>query len=220
MIRLTSTTSQISDGIKCLIYGKSGVGKTPLLITAPGMCLISAEKGLLSVQRMRATACIVINSYPEMIEVMTWCYQSQEAKQFYTFGLDSVSEIAELVLAKELSINKDPRKAYGNLATEMIKLAKYFRDIPTKNTVLIAKEEYDKDETTGVTLYQPQFPGQKLGPAMPYYFDETLRMVEINGQRALATKLNFQQFARDRSGNLAEYEPPDLTHVFRKILGV
>jgi len=52
------------------------------------------------------------------------------------------------------------------------------------------------------------------------YFDETLRLTHVNGYPTICTRKNLTQFARDRSGNLAEFEPPDLTHVFRKILNL
>lgn len=206
-----------------LVYGKSGVGKTPLLASAPSPIILSGEKGLLSIRRTH-TAFIDISSFAAFKEACRWVAESHEARQFYTIGLDSLSEIAETVLTERKRVQKDPRKAYGDVADEVIAYVKAIRDLPGRTVVLIAKEEYDKDEATGFMMYGPMFPGKQLGPKLPYYFDETFRMIDGRDQTnqkftALHTTGSFQHVARDRSGNLAEYEQPNLTHIFEKILG-
>jgi hypothetical protein len=46
-------TDQAPDnGIKCLVYGGSGVGKTPLCASAPAPFIISAEAGLRSIKHL------------------------------------------------------------------------------------------------------------------------------------------------------------------------
>lgn len=222
MIRIQSTADVAINGIKTLIYGGSGVGKTPLCATAPGMIYFSAENGLLSVRKL-ARPFIEISGYASLIEAYQWAAGSNEAKQFYTFCLDSLSEIAEVVLTEEKRKSKDPRKAYGEVIDQVILLARAFRDLPGKNVVVICKEEFSKDETTGGMMFGPMLPGNKLGQKLPYYFDETFRMVvnPLNrAQKALITAPSFQHTARDRSGMLAEYEAPDLTAIFKKILGI
>lgn len=204
------------------MYGPAGVGKTPLCATAPSPLILSAERGLLSLKRTN-TPYIEITGYASLVEAYQWCAGSAEARQFWTYCLDSLSEIAEVVLTEEKRKSKDPRKAYGEVIEQVVMLARAFRDLPGKNVVLVAKEEYSKDETSGAVLYQPSMPGNKLGPKLPYFFDEVFRM-EYNpsnrAQRGLHTVGSFQHVARDRSGMLAEYEPCDLTVVFKKILGI
>lgn len=222
MIRIQSTADVAINGIKLLVYGASGVGKTPLCATAPDPILFSAEQGLLSLRRTR-TPYIAITNYAGLVEAYQWAAGSAEARQFYTFCLDSLSEIAEVVLVEEKRKSKDPRKAYGEVIDQVILLARAFRDLPGKSVVIIAKEEYSKDEATGAMMFGPMMPGNKLGQKLPYYFDETFRMVvnPLNrAQKALVTVPSFQHTARDRSGMLAEYEAPDLTAIFRKILEI
>jgi hypothetical protein len=217
-----SADININDGIKCLLYGAAGVGKTPTLATAPAPIILSAERGLLSIRRTR-TAYIEIKDYRDLWEAYQWCAGSAEARQFYTIGLDSISEIAEVVLTEEKRKSKDPRKAYGEVIDNVVNLCRAFRDLPGRSVVLIAKEEYEKEETSGAMMFKPMMPGAKLGPKLPYYFDEVFRMIcnPINrAQRALHTVASFQHVARDRSGMLAEYEEPNLTSVFRKILQI
>lgn len=224
MITIRSTADITNDGIKCLIYGQSGVGKTPLLATAPLPIIASAERGLLSIRRCNPPIPFVeITSYQSLVEFFNWCSGSHEARQFFTIGLDSLSEIAEVCLVEaKRTAGKDPRRAYGAIIDDVIALVKGFRDLPGRTVVLLAKEEYDKEEASGAFMYQPMLPGKQLGPKLPYYFDEVFRM-EFNPadrkQRALHTAGSFQHVARDRSGMLAEYESPNLTNIFKKILG-
>jgi hypothetical protein len=221
-IQYTDAYDPRRDGIKMMLYGNYGIGKTPLLGTAPMPLVISAENGLLSLRRQHV-AFIEIRSIAGLDDAMRWIVQSQEAKQFYTFGLDSVSEIAETCLTEEKSKTKDPRKAYGEIIDKVVERIRWFRDMPGKSVVIIAKEEWVKEEDTGITRYRPMMPGQQLGPKLPYFFDEVIRMIQHptdQRQRALCTRSTFQHAARDRSGMLDEYERPDLTFVFRKILGV
>ena len=225
MIQVRYSDDVRINGIKMMVYGASGVGKTPLLATGPVPIILSGERGLLSISRTR-TAYIEIRNYADLTEAYSWCARSQEAQQYWTIGLDSLTELAEVILVEEKRKTKDPRKAYGELQDQVISMVKGFRDLPGKNVVLIAKETYDKDESTGTMLYSPMFPGQKLSPKLPYYFDEVFRMLvgkdPTTGKiwRALHTQASYQHTARDRSGNLAEYEPPDLMQVFKKILNI
>ena len=47
-INLKSTRGAASDGVKVLVYGQAGSGKTSLIGTLPAPIIISAEAGLLS----------------------------------------------------------------------------------------------------------------------------------------------------------------------------
>lgn len=224
MIQVRYSSDVAMNGVKTLVYGKPGVGKTPFLASAPVPIILSAEKGLLSVRAMNVPY-IEINDYKQLTEAMMWAIRSQEAQQYWTFGLDSMSEICEVVLTERKKTQKDPRKAYGDVADEGIAIARYFRDsLPGKNVIVVCKEEFDKDEATGSMLYQPMMPGKQLGPKLPYFFDEVWRLVagEQNGQRfnAICTRGNYQFVARSRSGNLADFEQPNATTIFKKILGI
>jgi hypothetical protein len=210
------------NGVKCLAYGRSGAGKTRLAATAPNPIVLSAESGLLSLRHDRVPF-IEIGSYKDLVEAHEWATKSSDAKKFDTIGLDSVSEIAEVVLAEEKAKSKDPRKAYGELSTSMIALLRDFRDLPQKHVYFIAKEEmYDNN---GYKTARPSFPGQQLANQMPYFFDEVFQLVTWvdqanNGaiQRGLKTQTDQYSEAKDRSGALAMWEPPNLAEVFNKIL--
>jgi hypothetical protein len=219
-IQYTDEYNPLVNGIKMLLYGPWGVGKTPLLATAPVPFIISAEKGMLSLRRTH-TPFVEINSYKMLCDVYLWAAQSQEARQYFTLGLDSLTEIAEVLLQEEKRKNKDPRKAFYEVMDKVVDFSRAMRDLPGRTVVLVCKEEFSKD-INGVALFQPMMPGTKLGQQLPYYFDEVIRMVVGNDAaktRMLCTASSYQHQARDRSGMLAEYEPANLTQVFKKILG-
>lgn len=220
-----STTDQASAaaGVKVLVYGDAGMGKTTLCATAPAPIIISAESGLLSLRKYRIPV-IEIKTIDQLTEAYDWSTRSAEARQFATICIDSISEIGEVVLANAKRQVKDPRQAYGELIEKMTMTIRAFRDLPGKHVYMAAKMEPMKDELTGVVRYGPAMPGSKLGPQLPYFFDEVFRLgVNKSPQgetyRFLQTQPDLQYTAKDRSGSLAAIESPDLNQVFTKILG-
>lgn len=212
-----------SNGVKILVYGESGVGKTTLCATAPAPIILSAESGLLSLGAYRIPV-IKIDSFADLNEAFKWVTESKDAAQFQTICLDSITEIAEVVLANAKKTAKDPRQAYGELIDKMNVVIKGFRDIPGKNVYMAAKMEYAKDELTGALKYGPSMPGSKLGQQLPYLFDEVFRLgvfktTKNEQYRALVTQPELQYVAKDRSGKLGSIEQPNLAHIISKITG-
>jgi hypothetical protein len=224
MIQIVSTRQAAAmHGIKVLVHGRAGTGKTTLCKTAPDPIILSAEAGLLSLRNVDLPT-IVIRSMSDLYDAYRFFTQSAESRQFRTVCLDSISEIAEVVLGKEKIANKDPRKAYGNMADTMFDLIRAFRDLPDRNVYFSAKQTRNKDEVTGVTLYGPLMPGQQVGPQLPYFFDEVFCLDVARDNQTqqvvhfLRTTTDLQYDAKDRSGALDMYEPPDLSHIFAKIM--
>lgn len=229
-----------NSGIKVLAYGGSGNGKTLICATAPKPLVISAESGLLSLKKTNlervygiGTAGITydipvmrITSMQDLLDAYNWFTTNPQAKTIGTICIDSISEIAEVVLAAAKKVVKDPRQAYGEVIEKTLHIVRNFRDLPGFNVYVAAKMEPTKDEMTGLVRWGPSLPGAKLGNQLPYYFDEVF-MLGIGQDQAtkksfryLRTQPDMQYVAKDRSGALAEIEYPDLTRVFNKILGV
>lgn len=212
------------NGVKVLVYGGAGMGKTVLCSTAPNPIILSAEGGELSLRNLRIPM-IEITTVQDLTEAHQWLTSSAEAKQFQTVCIDSLSEVAEVVLNNAKRQVKDPRQAYGELIEKMETTIRMFRDLPGMNVYMSAKMEPTKDELTGVVKYGPAMPGSKLGSKLPYFFDQVCRLginKAPNGEsyRFLQTQPDLQYEAKDRSGVLATVEPPHLTFIFNKILGV
>lgn len=208
-------------GVKIVVYGLAGTGKTTLCATCPNPIILSAESGLLALARWSLPA-IEICTIEDLREVFQWCKSSPEARQnFQTICLDSVSEIAEIVLTNAKAKNKDGRAAYGDLIEEMSKVIKQFRDLSGYHVYMSAKQERIKDENTGVMINQPMMPGNKLGQAVPYLPDEVFKLdIEGTGTssyRLLRTQPDFLNTAKDRSGVLDPIEEPNLGKIINKI---
>jgi NTP pyrophosphatase (non-canonical NTP hydrolase) len=218
-MKLTTTKNTAENGIKVLVYGRSGVGKTRLIATAPRPILISAESGTLSL-RGYDIPMIEIATMDDLRDAYLWT-TGEEAKGFDTICIDSITELGEVVLANAKKNNKDVRKAYGELIDEMTQIIKSFRDMRGKHVYFSAQEErIAADDDT--TAYGPLLPGSKLGPRLPYWYDEVFRMsigklADGTSYRYLLTQGDGKAIAKDRSGVLDEIEEPDLSKIFSKI---
>lgn len=221
-INLKSTGNVSAHGVKVVVYGHSGTGKTSLIRTLPNPIILSAEAGLLSISDANLPF-IEITNMETLREAYKWASESDEAKQFESVALDSISEIAEVVLNAEKKIAKDPRQAYGALQEQMTDIIRAFRDLPEKNVYFTAKCEKQADES-GRLLYSPSMPGAKLGQQLPYFVDEVLALrVEKDQEgvprRALMCESDGLWQAKDRSGKLDAWEAADLGAVIKKIGG-
>lgn len=221
-IQLKSTKGLSCDGVKLLVYGQAGAGKTSLIKTLPNPVILSAEAGLLSIADADLPF-IEITDMASMQEAYLWLTESAEAKGFDSIALDSISEIAEVVLNAEKKRSKDPRQAYGAMQEILTDLIRVFRDIKGKNVFFSAKLEKSQDEM-GRILYNPSMPGKALTQGIGYFFDECLALrVERNSEgetfRALMCQPDGLWAAKDRSGKLDAWEQPDLGELIRKIGG-
>lgn len=236
-VKLVSADSLAkSNGIKIVVYGRSGLGKTMLACTMPNPIILSAESGMLSLQRKNIERVwgvnnpsitydipvIQIETVDDLIAAENYLRTDPQGMTFNPV-LDSATEIAEQVLANAKRQVKDPRQAYGELIDKMTKTIKAFRDLPGRHVLLNFKEERSKDEATGMTLAGPSMPGQKMGPATPYLTDEVFQLFigqnpDGSKYRAFRTQPDFNADAKDRSGVLDEVEMPHIGHIINKIL--
>lgn len=226
-----------SNGVKIVVYGRSGMGKTMLTATMPNPVLLSAESGVLSLKRENIERVwgvntpgiaydipvIRIETVNDLVEAEKWL-RTDPLGQTFNPVLDSTTEIAEQVLANAKKQVKDPRMAYGELIEKMTATIKGFRDLPGRHVLLLCKEERSKDEGTGLTLAGPSMPGQKMGPATPYLTDEVFQIFigknpDGSTYRGLRTQPDFSADAKDRSGALNEVEFPHIGNIINKIIG-
>ncbi len=220
-INLKRTSGSAINGVKMLCYGQSGSGKTTLIRTLPNPIVLSAEGGLLSIQDADLPY-IEIASMDDLREAWAWL-NTAEGMAYESVALDSISEIAEVVLNAEKKNTKDPRQAYGAMQEQMADIIRAFRDLPGRHVLMTAKLEKSQDEMARI-LYAPSMPGNKTGQSLPYFFDEVLalrveRDADGNTQRALMCDGDGSWLAKDRSGKLDTWEAPDLGAIINKIGG-
>lgn len=235
----TANTYTEGYGVKGLVYGPAGVGKTVLAATAPKPLVLAVEAGMLSLRKQNLerlfgvgaagitydVPAIIIRSIDDLNMAFQFCATNPSMSQIETLYLDSLTEIAEVVLNAAKRTVKDPRQAYGELIEKMETLIRGFINLRGKHVIMTSKAEPTKDELTGVVRFGPMMPGAKLGNKLPYMYDEVFRLDVFqapNGEkyRALQTARDIQYEAKDRSGALAALEPPHLGYIFNKILGV
>ena len=219
-INLKRTGGLSANGVKVCVYGQAGGGKTSLIPTLPNVVAISAEGGLLSIAGADVPY-IEVKTLADLHDAYAWLTSSEEAKAFQSVAIDSLSEVAEVVLNAELKANKDGRAAYGELSTKMNELIRAFRDLPGKHVYMSAKLEKSQDEM-GRILYNAAMPGKSLTQGLPYFFDLVMalrveRDADGNAHRALLTDSDGLWQAKDRSGKLSQWEAPDLGEIIAKI---
>ena len=222
-ITVRSTAGLSADGVKVLVYGAAGAGKTSLIPSLPSPVVLSAEGGLLSIAGADVPF-VEVSDMETLREAYAWLASSKEAEGFKSVCLDSISEVAEVVLASELRKNKDGRAAYGEMNSTMAELIRAFRDLPGRHVYMSAKLEKSQDET-GKMLYAPSMPGKSLTQQIPYFFDFVFplrveRDAEGKTQRALMTDSDGLWLAKSRSHLLDTWEAPDLGAIIAKIGGV
>ena len=221
-IQLKRTGGFAANGVKVLVYGQAGAGKTSLVQTLPDPIVLSAEGGLLSL-RDADVPYIEVTDMATLKEAYSWLIESDEGKPFKSVALDSISEIAEVVLYNEKKSSTDPRQADGAMQEQMADIIRAFRDLPNRHVYMSCKLEKTQDEM-GRVLYAPSMPGNKTGQSLPYFFDEVLALrVEKDQdgvtQRALMCDSDGLWLAKDRSGKLDAWEAPDLGEIINKIGG-
>lgn len=249
-IQLTwSTIGQeaVSSGVKILVYGQAGAGKTVLCATLPlPIVFISSENGLLSlsernltkifiglgldevsaIQRARAVKdcpVIIVRNGLQLRGAYEWVNAPGNQKHFQSIAWDSSSETAEVMLNASKQTHNHGMQAYGEMADLVAEYFRKFRSIGGKHVCITSKLGSIQDGVTGAIKGGPDFPGKQLGPSSPYWLDETFRLAVAtdaatqNSFRFLQTQPNEQYDAKDRSGALEMWEKPDLSYLIDKM---
>lgn len=220
MIKTTASIQQQAK-INALIYGESGAGKTRLALTCDHPLLISAEGGLMSLQGADIP-------YIEVTDIKTAReavkYATQHAAEYGTIIFDSLSEIAEIVLADLMQKTPDPRKVYPEMESAVTRLIRNLRELPC-SVIWIAKQTTVADDA-GRKSYAPMVPGQKFSDKLPYLMDLVGRLVvdavqkddgTISHRRTLRFVPDGTFTAKDRSGKLPELCPANISKIIEHI---
>ena len=204
-IKIKKTSDVKLNGVKCVVYGGAGTGKTRLCATAPRPIIISAESGLLS---LSGTDCDYIEI--SKLEDLDAAYNHlRDSKDYDTICLDSLSEICEVVLDTIKINHKDKRQAYGEMADAILPMLKRFRDIKGKHVIFTSKLVTKQDEESGMITQELFIPGQVLPNQVPYLVDELFCLQrDRKNLQVMQTQPDRMRFCKDRSGALEALEKP------------
>ena len=210
----------VAFGLKAVIYGPAGTGKTPLINTAPRPLLLACEPGLLS---MRGSKVPTYQAFDvkSIEEFFLWFFNSAEVKNFDTLAIDSTSQMADIYLQDAKKNNRHGLQAYGEMAEKCMLHWRRLYFWPNKHTYLIAKEEIV--DMNGYTFRRPYYPGKVLPVDMPHLFDAILHLKKypipgVGETLAFRCQGDTGVLARNRTGNLNEYEPPDFGALVHKAM--
>lgn len=236
-IKFENTKDLASHTLKILVFAPPGRGKTYLARTTGAKTLvISAESGLLSLKGADIDVWdITKNSSGKVIEdPVGRLVRLQEIGDLLVKGtdhkwvfLDSVTEISEIVVAmldKQFPDRKDSIVKWGEVLKTMAKIVRGFRDLPNYNVVFTALESVDKDENN--RRFSSADVHGKTSKKLPGWFDEVF-YIDVDEEapendphagRRLLTRGTKKMDLKDRSGNLAPVEIPNLAYIAEKIL--
>ncbi len=208
----------VKFGAKFLVHGAPGSGKTPICNTAPRPVLGFSEPGMLSMRNSNIPS-IPLFTPKAIDDFFAWATSSTEMRNFDMLCLDSISQMAEVYLEDAKQRRADGRAAYGLMSERMFGwLSKlYFQQ--NLHLYLICKQMTQD----GTSILVPYFPGKDLNTRVPHLFDIILHLANHNipghGQhKAFRAFGATDALCRDRSGSLAEYEPPNLTDMINKVM--
>lgn len=221
-----TTTKELSNKVNILVYGDSGIGKTYMIKTAPEPIIISSEKKALSLEEKEISELPMwlVETVSDIEEVIGWLQNDKCVCK--TVCVDSLSDIAEMVLAECKKKYSDGRKAYGEMSDIVYELTLQFtKELPRLNVYMIAKSIRLEDAYTNIPTWRPSFPGNSLNGKrdLVYLFDICCALRKWEDEdgtphRYLQTEPDIQYSAKGLASKIAPAEEPDLTKLFNKIL--
>ena len=131
------------NGVNILVYGGIGTQKTRMILTAPNPVIFATEKGLISIRESNLPY-NYLESESQIEEAILWAENSEEANQFDTFCIDSLTELAQIILEEQLPLHTNKMQAYGVTLLKTCAFTKRIKNLK-HNTYFTAKESYDKD---------------------------------------------------------------------------
>lgn len=228
-IEMTNTSQQGLDGVKVLVYGRTGSQKTRLIATAPRPIILSTDKGLLSLKGYNIPV-IEIEDLADFEEAFNFLGAAENINNWDTLCLDDASQLSRNIVLGYLNGKSNGGKkvhgqqAYGNMQMDMEKIINNLINLKGKNVYVIAKEDRIEDDL-GVAQYTAKFEGQKLREYIPYKFDFFLHAYTVpdpSGVKYPLSQLRTVQDerydAKDRTGKLDTVEFGDLNNLFTKAL--
>jgi energy-coupling factor transporter ATP-binding protein EcfA2 len=200
--------SATRQGIKILVFGVSGCGKSSIFKSTGKTILINLESGDLALNDVDVDS-ITVRSLADLREAYN--YVANHTEEYDTVGIDSLTELSDMIVAElksmpEYSSLKDALKMWMEFTDVILKIAKSFRDLDGINVVITALDESVKKGFDEVVV--PMISGKKAQSKLVSLYDEVLYIrIGEDGDREFITNPLSDVVAKDRSGKLNPIEP-------------
>jgi len=221
--------SEKEPGIKIIVYGPPGVGKTYFSSSAPKALFVDVEGGTLSIKNAgRQLDVVKVNKFRDIFEIHKFLASGKH--EYESVIVDSLTELQKKSMDGiiEEAYRKDPTKRdpdvaelrdWGKNTAQLRKAVRYFRDLPM-NVIFTALAKESKDERTGEISIGPDLT-PKLQNDVAGYLDIIGHMSAKDKEDGIVRQMLVQPtgkyMAKDRSGRLGKVvNAPD----FRQILDV
>lgn len=216
-----------------LIYGPGKIGKTfTTATTSPRPLLINTDRATQGLDTQNIPK-VDVDDVRQLPGILEKC-RTDWVNDFDTYILDDITEVGEMfvrachdeTIVSEYGKKFKGESIYGELAIFMLDFIHRFRalSILGKFPVAICKEDKYAESNTGLTLFQPEFPGKKIRNRLPHMFSEIYHAEwwedpQKVKHRVLRTRRNNQINAGSTSGKVGEIEFFNMSVILQKLTG-
>lgn len=137
--------------IKCLIYGKAGVGKTTLALSAPKPAVIDFDNGLHRVNYQHRYGVDVLQPR-DWKEVMNTLADVQSMSGYETIVVDTIDKMMDFIITYKCGTRQPILKDWGGINAEFTAFCRAI-DSLQKNVIFLAHETSTTEKD--VTCYRP-----------------------------------------------------------------
>jgi len=215
---LAKRITETRPGIRMVLYGKPGVGKTVFGATAPAPLILAVEKGVLSIAKhFKQLTVIAIDRYDELKLALAFL-RRDAGKTYKSVVIDSLSEARRKHMDDLLEQHQKTAPSldlYLANTTELRRLVRDYCDLSI-NVLFICSIKTEKDDESGGRYISVGLTPQLAGE-MPGYVDlvgymgvKVMRDAEkkTTVERFILTEPTDRIDAKDRSGKLPRIVQP------------
>ena len=186
---------------RCLLYGRTGIGKTTMLGTAPKPFIVATEDGLIPLFGQG----LEFKKVDSLSELRVVFQELAKDKEYETICLDSLTALCDLILSeveKELGTDEAMR-TYPVVRSKLWNVVMGFLKLP-KHIIMTATETKSQD---GVAL--PSMVGGKLCEdlARPFDFVHYMCFGAKDNNVVIYTGRHRDCLAKDRTGKMGQSHP-------------